>query len=63
MAKALGSTVEEEHREGLHKLAKACLLIISVDYCESLLASKLANKRRSWIIFHRHRATGGPGVV
>jgi hypothetical protein len=22
MAKALGSTVEEEHREGLHKLSK-----------------------------------------
>jgi len=26
MAKALGSTIEEEHREGLHKLAEVGLL-------------------------------------
>ena len=26
MAKGLGTTVEEEHRNGLHKLAKVCLM-------------------------------------
>lgn len=63
MAKALGSTIEEEHREGLHKLAKACFVYNLKFTLVCWLSSKLANKRPSWLIFYWHRAAGGLGVV
>ncbi|KZP33465.1 hypothetical protein FIBSPDRAFT_847389 [Athelia psychrophila] len=58
MAKALGSSVEQEHRDGLHKLSRVYQLnpLTSKNRSNHLPP---ANKRPSRLIFHRHRATGG----
>jgi hypothetical protein len=61
MAKALGSTIEEEHREGLHNLSKVAS--VHQFYSCGLTCVVIANKRPSRIILYRHRATGGYRVV
>jgi hypothetical protein len=53
MAKALGKTVEEEHKTGLHKLAQVRNSLPSIQF-QCLTASHLAaNKRPSWLTIHR----------
>jgi hypothetical protein len=61
MAKALGTTPEEEHRMGIHKLAKVRseLFEISTD----VLMYSIANTRPGRRIIYRHRTRRGHRMV
>lgn len=62
MAKALGTTVEEEHREGIHKLAKVCLMSYTSS-SQLTVWSFTANKRPSRSVLHGQRATRSHRMV
>lgn len=61
MAKALGTTPEEEHRLGLSKLAAVRLLIFF--FSDQITLFNPANKRTSWAIFHRYKTPRSDRLV
>jgi hypothetical protein len=58
MAKALGTTPEEECRPGLAPLARVSDNSIN-HTIEANFISRLANKRTGWTIIHGYRTSGG----
>jgi len=62
MAKALGTTTEEEHRLGLSKLAKVRFPLFFTPSNNKFILDP-ANKRPSRIIFHRYETTGSNRLV
>jgi hypothetical protein len=65
MAKALGTTPEEEHRPGLAPLARVSDNFIVNHRVEANLQfiCYSANKGTSWTVIHRYRTSGGDRVV
>src|SRR5258708_39281798 len=64
MAKALGTTPEEEHRPGLAPLARGrdkFIINHRID-ADVQLICRSANKGTSWTAIHRYRTSGGDRV-
>lgn len=60
MAKALGTTPEEEHRPGLAPLARVSDNSIIINHAiEAHFTSRSANKRTGWTVIHGYRTSGG----
>jgi hypothetical protein len=59
MAKALGTTPEEEYRPGLAPLARVSDYSIINHTIEVQFMSRLANKRTGWTVIHGYRTSGG----
>jgi hypothetical protein len=59
MAKALGTTPEEEYRPGLAPLARVSDNSITNHTIEAHNMSCSANKRTGWTVIHGYRTSGG----
>jgi hypothetical protein len=59
MAKALGTTPEEEHRPGLAPLARVSDNSMINHTIETNFMSRSANKRTGWTVIHGYRTSGG----
>ena len=64
MAKALGTTPEEEHRPGMAPLARVSSNFSYRSHNQnSEFLCRSANKRASWTVIHGYRTPGGDRVV